>query len=197
MTIIVGCTIFMVGVILQTASAGLGLLVAGRLIAGFGVGFVSAIIILYMSECSPKKIRGAVVAGYQFAITIGLLLAACVAYATQDRMDTGSYRIPIAIQMLWALLLGGGIFFYQTHRVISSNAENLTKPPTPCLAYEVNPSHPTSSKTSLLRLSPTTNTSCRWFLRVATGAAGPIASREVSGNLAPISAAPSWVLRCR
>ncbi|KAL9035422.1 MAG: hypothetical protein Q9180_004870 [Flavoplaca navasiana] len=111
MTIIVGCTIFMVGVILQTASAGLGLLVAGRLIAGFGVGFVSAIIILYMSECSPRKIRGAVVAGYQFAITIGLLLAACVDYATQNRMDTGSYRIPIAIQMLWALLLGGGIAF--------------------------------------------------------------------------------------
>lgn len=111
MTIIVGCVIFLIGVILQTASAGLGLLVAGRLIAGFGVGFVSAIIILYMSECSPKKIRGAIVSGYQFAITIGLLLANCVNYATQDRMDTGSYRIPIAIQMLWALILGGGIAF--------------------------------------------------------------------------------------
>ncbi|KAI4219464.1 MAG: hypothetical protein L6R36_008306 [Xanthoria steineri] len=111
LTIIVGCTVFMIGVILQTASAGLGLLVAGRLIAGFGVGFVSAIIILYMSECSPKKIRGAVVSGYQFAITIGLLLAACVDYATQNRMDTGSYRIPIALQMLWALFLGLGIAF--------------------------------------------------------------------------------------
>ncbi|KAL8912885.1 MAG: hypothetical protein Q9171_002179 [Xanthocarpia ochracea] len=111
LTIIVGCVVFLIGVILQTASTGLGLLVAGRLIAGFGVGFVSAIIILYMSECSPKKIRGAIVSGYQFAITIGLLLANCVNYATQDRMDTGSYRIPIAIQMLWALILGGGIAF--------------------------------------------------------------------------------------
>ncbi|KAL8691852.1 MAG: hypothetical protein Q9218_003013 [Villophora microphyllina] len=110
-TIITGCSIFMLGVILQTASAGLGLLVAGRLIAGFGVGFVSAIIILYMSECSPRKIRGAIVSGYQFAITIGLLLASCVDYATQNRMDSGSYRIPIAIQMLWALILGIGIAF--------------------------------------------------------------------------------------
>ena len=49
-TIICGCFIFIVGVILQTASTDLGLLVAGRLVAGFGVGFVSAIIILYMSE---------------------------------------------------------------------------------------------------------------------------------------------------
>jgi SP family sugar:H+ symporter-like MFS transporter len=46
-TIIVGCGIFFVGVALQVASAGLGLIVAGRLVAGFGIGFVSAIIILY------------------------------------------------------------------------------------------------------------------------------------------------------
>ncbi|KAL9034699.1 MAG: hypothetical protein Q9214_006928 [Letrouitia sp. 1 TL-2023] len=110
MTIIAGCGVFIVGVILQTASAGLGLLVAGRLIAGFGVGFVSAILILYMSECSPKKVRGAIVSGYQFCITIGLLLASCVDYGTQDRLDTGSYRIPIAVQMLWAIILAAGLF---------------------------------------------------------------------------------------
>jgi MFS family permease len=105
-----GCAVFIVGVILQTASTGLGLLVAGRLIAGFGVGFVSAIIVLYMSEIAPKKVRGAIVSGYQFCITIGLLLASCVDYGTQNRTDTGSYRIPIAIQMLWALILAGGLF---------------------------------------------------------------------------------------
>lgn len=44
--------IFFVGVALQTASHGLGLLVAGRLVAGFGIGFVSAIIILYSESCS-------------------------------------------------------------------------------------------------------------------------------------------------
>ena len=112
-TVIAGCIVFIIGVILQTASAGpdLGLIVAGRLIAGFGVGFVSAIIILYMSEISPRKVRGAIVSGYQFCITIGLLLASCVDYATQNRTDTGSYRIPIAIQMLWALILGTGLLF--------------------------------------------------------------------------------------
>jgi sugar porter (SP) family MFS transporter len=109
-TIIAGCFIFIVGVILQTASTSLGLLVAGRLIAGFGVGFVSAIIILYMSEIAPKKVRGALVSGYQFCITLGILLASCVDYGTQNRLDTGSYRIPIAIQMLWALILGTGLF---------------------------------------------------------------------------------------
>lgn len=64
-----------------------------------------------MSEIAPKKVRGALVAGYQFCITIGILLANCVVYATQSRDDTGSYRIPIAVQFLWALILGGGLFF--------------------------------------------------------------------------------------
>lgn len=62
-TVILGCFVYGVGCILQTASTGLGLLVAGRLVAGFGVGFVSAIIILYMSEIAPKAVRGAIVSG--------------------------------------------------------------------------------------------------------------------------------------
>jgi MFS family permease len=49
-TIVIGCGIYIVGVALQIASHGLGLIVAGRLVAGVGVGFESAIVILYMSE---------------------------------------------------------------------------------------------------------------------------------------------------
>ncbi|KAF2814189.1 high affinity glucose transporter RGT2 [Mytilinidion resinicola] len=108
-TIIMGCFIFTVGCILETASTSIGVMAAGRIIAGLGVGFISAIVILYMSEIAPKKVRGAVVAGYQFCITIGILLANCVVYATQNRKDTGSYRIPIAVQFLWAIILGTGL----------------------------------------------------------------------------------------
>ncbi|CDK28629.1 unnamed protein product [Kuraishia capsulata CBS 1993] len=110
-TVIFGCVVFLVGGVLQTAASSLGLLVAGRLVCGFGIGYVSATIIMYMSEIAPKKIRGALVSGYQFCVTIGLLLASCVDYGTQDRTDSGSYRIPIALQMLWAIILGIGLFF--------------------------------------------------------------------------------------
>ncbi|ORX39558.1 putative glucose transporter [Kockovaella imperatae] len=111
-TIISGCAVFSLGCVLQTASSsGLGLFVAGRLVAGFGVGFISAIIILYLSEIAPRKVRGAIVSGYQFCITIGILLANCVVYSSKDRMDTGSYRIPIGVQFLWAIILASGLFF--------------------------------------------------------------------------------------
>jgi MFS family permease len=53
-TVIMGCVIYMIGVIIQMATGStnspLGTIVAGRLIAGFGVGFESAVVILYMSE---------------------------------------------------------------------------------------------------------------------------------------------------
>jgi sugar porter (SP) family MFS transporter len=51
------------------------------------------------------------VAGYQFCITIGIMLASIVVYATKDRSDTGNYRIPIAVQFPWGLILGIGLFF--------------------------------------------------------------------------------------
>jgi sugar porter (SP) family MFS transporter len=108
-TIVAGCIIYIIGVILQMAASGRDLLVAGRAIAGVGVGFESAIVILYMSEICPKKVRGALVSGYQFCITIGLLLAACVNYSVQGRNDTGQYRIPIGIQFAWGIILAGGI----------------------------------------------------------------------------------------
>ncbi|KAF2631672.1 general substrate transporter [Macroventuria anomochaeta] len=110
-TIISGCGVFSVGIVLQVASSTVSLLVAGRLIAGIGVGFVSAVIILYMSEVAPKSVRGAIVSGYQFCITIGLLIAAVVDNSTMNRMGSDSYRIPIAIQFAWALILGIGLFF--------------------------------------------------------------------------------------
>ncbi|KAK7956895.1 uncharacterized protein PG986_006117 [Apiospora aurea] len=111
-TIIMGCAVFCVGCTLQIASTNQeALFVLGRLVAGGGVGFISAVVILYMSEIAPKKVRGAMVSGYQFCITIGILVAACVVYGTQERNDTSSYRIPIGIQYLWAIVLAGGLFY--------------------------------------------------------------------------------------
>jgi sugar porter (SP) family MFS transporter len=51
------------------------------------------------------------VSGYQFCITIGLMLAAIVVNFTKDRSDSGQYRIPIGIQFAWGLILGTGLFF--------------------------------------------------------------------------------------
>ncbi|KAL2358145.1 general substrate transporter [Cryomyces antarcticus] len=107
--LIVSVGVFTIGVILQTAATAIPLFVVGRFFAGYGVGMISALIPLYQSETAPKWIRGTIVGAYQLAITIGLLLAAIVDNATKDRNDTGSYRIPIAVQFAWAIILVGGL----------------------------------------------------------------------------------------
>ncbi|KAJ5462371.1 hypothetical protein N7530_010576 [Penicillium desertorum] len=106
---IMECVVFCFGVILQTIATSIPLFVAGRFFAGLGVGLLSATIPLYQSETAPKWIRGTIVGAYQLAITIGLLLAAIVNNSTKDRDDTGSYRIPIAVQFAWAIILVVGM----------------------------------------------------------------------------------------
>ncbi|KAI5123527.1 hypothetical protein M0805_006687 [Coniferiporia weirii] len=108
---IISALVFSIGVAMQVASTALPLFIVGRVIAGLGVGMVSVMIPMYQSECAPKWIRGAVVSGYQWAITIGLLLASVINNSTQARNNHSSYRIPISIQFIWAFILSLGMFF--------------------------------------------------------------------------------------
>ncbi|CCO28405.1 putative glucose transporter rco-3 [Rhizoctonia solani AG-1 IB] len=108
--LIAACLVFCVGVALQTGTLNFAVFVVGRVFAGLGVGMVSCLVPMYQSECSPKWVRGAVVSCYQWAITIGLLLAAIVNNSTQHRDNHSAWRVPIAIQFVWAAILAGGMF---------------------------------------------------------------------------------------
>lgn len=103
--------VFALGVSLQTGCHQWAAFIVGRVFAGLGVGLVSVLIPMYQSECSPKWIRGAVVSGYQWAITIGLLLASVINNATKDRNDHSAWRIPTGIQLIWAFILTVGMFW--------------------------------------------------------------------------------------
>lgn len=57
-TVILGCGIYIIGVIIQMITGvgdALAAIVVGRVVAGIGVGFESAIVILYMSEIVSKS----------------------------------------------------------------------------------------------------------------------------------------------
>jgi SP family sugar:H+ symporter-like MFS transporter len=44
-------------------------------------------------------------------ITLGIFVADCINFGTEKRTDTGSYRVPMGIGFIWALILGVGILF--------------------------------------------------------------------------------------
>jgi sugar porter (SP) family MFS transporter len=104
-----GCGVFIAGVVVQITTTNVAGFCSGRFISGLGVGCVSAVNILYMSEVAPRKVRGAIVSAYQFAITSGLMLASFVGYATRNQDSSAAYRIPIGLQFLWAGILSIGL----------------------------------------------------------------------------------------
>jgi len=107
-SLMIAVGIFCFGVLLQTLAQQIPVLIAGRFVAGLGVGIVSVLVPLYQSEMAPKWIRGTLVCAYQLAITAGLFLAAVVNISTQGMNHRNAYRVPLALQFLWAgiLLLG-------------------------------------------------------------------------------------------
>jgi SP family sugar:H+ symporter-like MFS transporter len=67
--------VFIVGMIVQIATETAWYQIAiGRLVAGLGVGGLSVLTPMYMSETAPRQIRGSMVASYQLAITFGILI---------------------------------------------------------------------------------------------------------------------------
>lgn len=80
---------------------------------------------LYQSETAPKWIRGFIVGSYQFAITVGLLLASVINNATHNHNDSGSYRIPIAVQFAWSIIIVVGMLVLpETPRYLVKQGNN-------------------------------------------------------------------------
>ena len=64
--------------ILQTVSGGsrgLGYIYAGRVIAGLGIGAISAVAPAFVSECSPKDVRGRITGLFQIMVAVGVMLS--------------------------------------------------------------------------------------------------------------------------
>ena len=74
-TMLISALLFSISAIGCALSADFTQLVIFRMIGGFGIGIVSIVSPIYISEVSPAKVRGTMVSLYQLFITIGFLLA--------------------------------------------------------------------------------------------------------------------------
>ncbi|KAI1846250.1 hypothetical protein JX265_010626 [Neoarthrinium moseri] len=116
----VSCVLWIIGSIIQCAAQNVGMLCAGRVIAGLCVGIASSIVPVYQSEIAPKEIRGRIVSLQQWAITWGILIqyfiqygAAQVGGGPKDKNQPESaFRIPWGVQMVPAFVLLIGLFFF-------------------------------------------------------------------------------------
>lgn len=109
--IIFTAVVFNLGIVLQLLSTGIGLFCTGRLISGFGVGVLSAVIPLYQAEASPRWIRGSIICMYQWAVTWGLLIQSAISQGTKSIDSASCYRIPTGIELVLASSLSLGMSF--------------------------------------------------------------------------------------
>lgn len=108
--IMAAMVIYIVGIIIQIASQDAWYqYFIGRLITGLAVGTVSVICPLFISEVSPKQIRGTLVCCFQLCITLGIFLGYCTTYGTKTYSDSRQWRIPLGLCFAWALFLLGGM----------------------------------------------------------------------------------------
>ncbi len=79
-TMLLAAVLFSVSAIGCMLCKGFADLVLYRIIGGVGIGIVSIVSPIYISEISPARIRGTMVSLYQLAVTAGLLLAYLINY---------------------------------------------------------------------------------------------------------------------
>ena len=74
-TMLISAALFSISAIGCAVCGSFDALVAYRIIGGVGIGIVSIVSPIYISEVSPAKIRGTLVSLYQLAVTAGFLIA--------------------------------------------------------------------------------------------------------------------------
>ncbi|EIW84370.1 general substrate transporter [Coniophora puteana RWD-64-598 SS2] len=115
--IVLAVCVFCVGVIVQTTAYQPSSILGGRFITGWGVGSLSMSVPLYNAEIAPPEVRGSLVALQQLAITFGILISFWIDYGTNYIGGNGStqseaaWRLPLALQLVPAIVLGVGILF--------------------------------------------------------------------------------------
>lgn len=118
--------IFMLGAGLMcgaTGARGLGLLYAGRVLAGIGIGGCSNMTPIYIAELAPPAVRGRLVGIYELGWQIGGLVGFWINYGVDKTMPAShkQWLVPIAVQLIPAgMLVVGAMLIPESPRWLFS-----------------------------------------------------------------------------
>jgi sugar porter (SP) family MFS transporter len=100
--------IFIVGTLVSAFSGEVSTLVVGRLLLGLAIGISSSIAPVYLSELAPHEIRGALIALYQLAITLGIFISYIIDFLFSS---SGNWHMMLGIGIIPAVILFVGLLF--------------------------------------------------------------------------------------
>lgn len=125
--IIATAVIFIVGSILCGFAPNVYVLILSRILVGLAVGIVNFVVPLYLSEVSPKQLRGTLVSLYQWAITAGILFSYVINAAFAQAVYSWRWMLFAGVFPGLVLLIGM-LFLSDTPRwLVSKNRDEEAK----------------------------------------------------------------------
>lgn len=113
LTSLVASIFTLIGSILEASSFGLAQFIVGRIILGAGVGQLSSIVPVWLSETSAAANRGRQVVLTGLFICVGYVLESWIDLAFYE-FHTGpvTWRPPLAISVIFSLILMSSVYFF-------------------------------------------------------------------------------------
>ncbi|KAG6361921.1 hypothetical protein INS49_010150 [Diaporthe citri] len=110
-TIALGVICNVVGSILQALSWHLPQMIVGRLVNGFGIGLVSSMSPVYLSECAPSHVRGMLLAVGACCNVACFCVANWIAFGLYYDDSAFQWRFPLAFQLVFLIIVAPILFF--------------------------------------------------------------------------------------
>ncbi|CAL5031715.1 unnamed protein product [Urochloa decumbens] len=107
---LVGGTMFLAGSVINASAVNIAMLIIGRILLGFGVGFTAQAAPLYLAETSPTRWRGAFTTAYHFFLVAGTLAANVANYFT-NRIPGWGWRVSLGLAAVPAAVIVAGALF--------------------------------------------------------------------------------------
>lgn len=112
---------WIVGCAIQSSAQNVAQLICGRLIAGLGVGLGSSTVPVYISELSPKNVRGRLGAIFQWAVTWGIMIMFYIGFGCSHIKGTASFRVA------WGIMIIPGLVLFLGSLVLAESPRWLAK----------------------------------------------------------------------
>ncbi|KAL8223370.1 hypothetical protein R6Q57_018845 [Mikania cordata] len=110
-TIVLAAVTFFVGALVMGFASNFGYLMAGRVVAGIGVGYSLMIAPVYTAELSPVMTRGLLTSLPEVFITVGILLGYIVNYALSGLPEHINWRLMVGLAAVPAVGIAVGVLF--------------------------------------------------------------------------------------
>ncbi|KAI6026094.1 general substrate transporter [Pisolithus marmoratus] len=113
-TLVAFTAVFSIGAVLTTVaggSRGIGYIYGGRVVSGIGIGGISAVAPAYVSECSPKDVRGRITGIAQVMVAMGGMVSYFVNLGVGLHLADSDmvWRVPFGLQLVPAGLMCLGL----------------------------------------------------------------------------------------